>query len=121
MTLSRGRLRPCRLRPHPSHQLKIQYMQVSVEVLAVPAPEHKHLVSSYKSGRMPESGGWRSSPVWTLVPSHLDGIKGMEVSEHSAFALAFAAEDENSASCQYSSVAIPGFWGSTFYLGLDPS
>ena len=121
MTLSRRRLRPCGLRPHPRHQLQIQYMQISVKVLPVPTSKNKHLIPSYQCRSMPKSSSRSSSPVWTLIPGHLDWIQCVEISKNSTLSLSFTSEDENTGAGKHCSVPITGLWGCSFYFWLDPS
>jgi hypothetical protein len=121
VALSWGRFGSWGLRPYPSHELKVEDVQVIEEVLAIPASEHKHLVASNKCGSMSKPCCGGTGSVWALVPSHLDWIQSVKVSEDNVLAWSFSSKDQNSTACQYRGMAIPGLGRGSLYLWFDPS
>lgn len=69
---------------------------------------------------MIESGNGGTTTLGTLVPSHSDRVKGMQISKDLVLG-SLATEHDNSGSCEYSGVSVSGWGRGSTDLRFEPS
>lgn len=95
-------------------------MHVVEEVVAVPPAEENHLSAADKIGRVVEASHGGTTALGTLVPSHGDGVKRVQVSKASILG-ALATEHDDPSTCKHGRVTVASGWGRAADFGLEPS
>lgn len=86
MSLSRSWCGTTAFRSLPSHDFKVQDINVVEIVFSIPTSEYVHFGAPYNVGRMVESRRWCTSASGTLIPSHRNWIERVKVLKSSIFA-----------------------------------
>lgn len=120
MTLTRSWRWSSALWSLPGHYLQVQDIHIVIIILAIPTTKHVHLGASNDVSRVVESRWWRSSSSWSLIPSHGNWIKSIQVLKGLILA-SFASKDDNSRSRQQRSVSKPRRRWRSLHLWLYPS
>ena len=119
VTLTRSWRRSSALWSLPGHYLQVQDIHIVIIILAIPTTKHIHLGASDDISRVVESRWWRSGSSWSLIPSHGNRIKRIQVLKGLILA-SFASEDDNSGSRQQRSVSKPRRRWRSLHLWLNP-
>ena len=103
----------------PGHDFEIKNVYVVEEVFTIPASKNDHLGSTYKISWVIKSRGWRTTSLWTLIPSHSYWVKSVQISEY--ILRSFTSENDYSWSSQYRRVSVPLWRRCSWNFRFDPS
>lgn len=95
-------------------------MNIVKKVVTVPTTKNNHFSSPNKISGVIKTSDGSATTFRTLVPSHCNWIKSMQVSEHCSFRT-FATKNNNSCTSQYCAVSITTQGWCSTNLWLEPS
>ena len=95
-------------------------MHIIEEVSAVPAAKDHHFGAADEVGGVIETSDGGATTFRSLIPSHRDGVKRVQIAVDGAFR-AFTTEDDDAGACEHCCVGVASRWWRATNLRFEPT